>query len=122
MITFNLSFSEYVSNVYTTQSHTISCVLNNIPNQTKVEWTTDTMAENLRLISESESYKDGSQTSTLTLTEAQLLALKVAASYNLVHKFTCKTTVGVANIEVKTTQTIKIHSSGKYSYCLSYTV
>ena len=100
--------------VTTMSTHTISCVLSNIQSQVEVEWVTGTKVEDLGLNPETGAFKDGSQTSTLTLTSDQLTALKVTGGYNPTHIFTCKTTIGEKKVEA--TQTINIHSSGKHGY------
>jgi hypothetical protein len=98
--------------VYSMDSHSIKCVLTDIPIQIKnVAWNTDRSVANLGLAPEDGLIKGTTQTSTLSLSSTQLVKLKEAGPD---HKFTCKITVGVSKVEVAATQAVKIYTPGEY--------
>ena len=100
--------------MYSVDSHLITCVLSDIPSQiSNVAWSTTTNAANLGLHPGDGVIQGTTQSSTLSLSSAQLVKLKVAGVSNPAHVFACKITVGVAKKEVAATQTISIYSPSK---------
>ena len=92
----------------------ITCVLSDIPSQiSNVAWSTTTNAANLGLNPGDGVIQGTTQSSTLSLSSAQLVKLKVAGGSNPAHVFTCKIMVGVAKKEVTATQTINIYTPSK---------
>ena len=94
-------------------SHSIDCVLSDIPSQVaNVEWNTAKNTADLGLNSQTGLIQGTTQTSTLSLSSAQLVKLKAAGDNNPDHTFTCKIYVGVSKKEVTATQTVSIYSPG----------
>ena len=97
-------------------SHTISCDITDIPGQmTGVEWISGTTVASLGLAPQDGTISGTSQTSTLTLSSAQLVKLKSAGGNNPAHVFTCKITVGTSSTPLQATQTYNIYTPGKYA-------
>ena len=99
---------------YSLDPHTITCDITDIPAQiTGVEWISQTNVASLGLSPQDGIISGTSQTSTLTLSSAQLVQLKTAGGLNPAHVFTCKITVGTSNTAVTATQTYSIFTPGK---------
>ncbi|KAL5271415.1 hypothetical protein ACHWQZ_G001903 [Mnemiopsis leidyi] len=97
--------------VYSMDPHTITCDITDIPAQiTGVEWISQTNVASLGLSPQDGIISGTSQTSTLTLSSAQLVQLKTAGGSNPAHVFTCKITVGTSNTPLQSTQTINIYT------------
>ena len=93
--------------------HTISCVLTEVHSQVNVQWTTIKSSEaKVTLALQQGTHSGTTQTSTLTLSNAQKIALK-ATSTNPAHIFTCKITVGKNPTDYTATQTVNIYTPGK---------
>ena len=98
----------------TVDTHSIDCVLDDLPSQyTGVEWILGTSVTSLGLTPQDGVKSGTSQTSTLSLSSAQLVQLKAAGGNNPSHVITCKITVGDSNTPVSATQTIDIYTPGK---------
>ena len=95
-------------------SHSISCVLSDIPSQMTVTWTTATAEAALTLAPKDGTIQGTTQTSTLSLSSSQLVKLKAAGGSNRVHTFTCKIVVGVAKKEVTASQSVSIYTPGEF--------
>ena len=99
---------------YSMDPHTITCDITDIPAQiTGVEWISQTNVASLGLSPQDGIISGTSQTSTLTLSSAQLVQLKTAGGSNPAHVFTCKITVGTSNTPLQSTQTYNIYTPGK---------
>ena len=92
-------------------SHSISCVLSDIPSQMTVTWTTATAEAALTLAPKDGTIQGTTQTSTLSLSSAQLVKLKATGGTNPAHVFTCKITTGSTTVHA--TQTINIYTPGR---------
>ena len=98
--------------MYSVDSHSINCVLSDIPSQiTDVKWYTKYDA-NLDLKPTDGVIQGTTQTSTLSLSSAQLIKLK-AAGDNPAHIFTCVIKVGTKPFTVGAEQTINVYTPGK---------
>ena len=109
-----VSIATSTATVYSMDSHSIDCVISDIPSQiTGVVWTTATSASSLGLAPQDGTITGTSQTSTLSLSSTQLGKLKIAGGSNPAHVFTCKITVGTSNQDVTATQTVSIYTPGE---------
>ena len=98
-------------------THPIRCVLDDLPSQyTGVEWISGTSVTSLGLAPQDGVISGTSQTSTLTLTSAQLVQLKTAGGNNRDHVITCKITVGTSSTAITATQTMSIYTPGETLY------
>ena len=78
-----------------------------------VAWTLGTTVNNLGTLDVNQgTITDKAQTSTLTLTSAQLVKMKAVGG---THTITCKITVGVSNAVVEDTHTANLWTPGKSS-------
>jgi hypothetical protein len=102
--------------LYSMDSHTISCVLSDIPTQINdVVWTTPKNDASLGLSPQRGVIKGTTQTSTLSLSSVQLVKLKASGGSDPSHIFTCRITVGTSKSSFEATQIIKIYTPGIYS-------
>ena len=95
-------------------THPIRCVLDDLPSQyTGVEWISGTSVTNLGLAPQDGVISGSTQTSTLSLSSAQLVKLKAAGGNNRDHVITCKITVGASSTAITATQTMSIYTPGE---------
>ena len=100
------------STIYTVDTHTINCAVKEVLTQTNVEWTTTSTAS-ITLNKNSGTLTAGkTQAATLTLSSADLVALKAGGGSNPEHTYTCKITVGASNTVFTATQTLSIYTPG----------
>ena len=93
-------------------THSISCVLSDIPAQvTGVQWTTSSNTPNVYTPQDG-TISGTSQTSTLSLSSSQLENLKMAGDTS---SFTCKILVGIQDTAVSASQTVNLFNPGKLS-------
>ena len=98
--------------IYTVDTHTINCAVNEVFTQTNVEWTTTSTAS-ITLNKNSGTLTAGkTQAATLTLSSADLVALKAGSGSDPEHTYTCKITVGASNTVLTATQTLSIYTPG----------
>ena len=104
------------------EDHVISCILDDTPLQIDdVTWSPATEKADEYILSDGRiNLSSNSQTSTLTITESKLKALK-QQSFGM-HTFTCSFTVGTTRVAVTATQTITIfHPSKSFHNIISAT-
>ena len=95
-------------------THPIRCVLDDLPGQyTGVEWISGTSVTSLVLAPQDGVISGTSQTSTLSLSSAQLVQLKTAGGNNPSHVITCKIIVGTSSTAITATQTMSIYTPGR---------
>ena len=95
-------------------THPINCVLDDLPGQyTGVEWILGTSVTSLGLAPQDGVISGTSQTSTLSLSSAQLVQLKAAGGNNPSHVITCRIIVGTSSTAITATQTMSIYTPGK---------
>ena len=95
-------------------THSINCVLSDLPSQyTGVQWISGTTVTDLALAPQDGTISGNTQTSTLSLSAAQLAKLKRAGGNNPSHVITCKIAVGKLNTPVTAIQTISVYTPGK---------
>ena len=99
------------TNVFTTQTTAIKCILTELLDETNTQWTTSANVPDLGLNPSDGSIQDKTQQSILPLSSVQLVKLKTAGANDPV--FTCKIVVGDENTEFTATQTINIYDPGR---------
>ena len=102
------------TDVYSMDSHTISCVLADIPEPwIDVMWAPAMqLADSYEYDNGHRSFWENTQMATLEISGPQLVSLKSSA---LSHKFTCKIAVGASKTIVSDTQTISIYTPSKFN-------
>ena len=98
----------------------IRCVLTELLSQMHVDWSTSTNVDKLGLNPSDGTLQGSTQTSSLSLSSAQLAKLKTAGGANPSHIFTCKIKAGKKNTEFSATQTVDILAPGKHSLKSAY--
>ena len=105
-----------MESIYSVDSaHEISCVFTEILSQVDVTWNVPpVMVSDMGNLDIKQGTYDQilSQTSTLTLTNAQILKLKAASATDPAHVFNCEITIGTSKLVVAGAQTIKIYTPG----------
>ena len=105
------SIATAAANVFATEDHVITCSLTDIPAQISVTWDpyTSTVADFKK---DDGTHSGTSQTATLTISAAKLLALHGAGSASV--DFKCKIQVGTTPTDVTATQTVSIYSPSEW--------
>ena len=91
---------------YTMPQHEVKCTLSKITALRTITWHIPTSLEDMTI--DQGTYAGNAQTSTLTLTPAQLVILKKAS--NAAHVITCKYTVG--STVITATQSLTLYTPG----------
>ena len=100
--------------VYTVDTHTLSCAFTEILSQVTVAWTLGTTVSDIGTLDVNQgTITDKAQTSTLTLTSAQLVKMKAVGAQ---HTITCKITVGVSNTEFEDSHSATLWTPGVLPY------
>ena len=96
--------------VYTVDTHTLSCAFTEILSQMTVAWTLGTTVSNIGTLDVNQgTMANKAQTSTLTLTSAQLVKMKAVGAS---HTITCKITVGTSNTAVEESHSATLWTPG----------
>ena len=105
-----------MENIYTVDDpYVISCEISEVISSVTVDWKSGTNDPAMTKLTIAQGKHDKtSQTSTLTLSKAQILALKATSTTDPTHIFTCTFTVGTSKTVIQETQTIKIYTPGKH--------
>ena len=98
------------ANVYTFDTHVISCHLKDIPTKMAVTWSPTTGPINSYYVNNGD-LDDLAETSTLKITSNRLKQLKGSSK---THTFTCRINVGKSNTAITATQKITLFTPSKF--------